>query len=185
MSEESPAKFSVAFVIGRFQPPHNGHSYLFLQALEHAENMVIGIGSSNEERTADNPLSAEERKKLLIILLTEMNIYSKVLAILEIPDIPDDAEWSTHTVNLLHAAIPEVPDEQVVCIGNNDWVNRLLSEEGFTTITTKFCKREENEGRRIRTAIRNGEDGWKQAVHESVVQHMNDAAQVEAIQNTV
>ena len=41
--------------IGRFQPLHNAHLKDIKDALKEVDVLTIGIGSSNKQRTSDNP----------------------------------------------------------------------------------------------------------------------------------
>ena len=57
---------SVAFVIGRFQPFHNGHKALIEEAFKYSEKVVVFVGSVQESRTAKNPFTFEERKAMIL-----------------------------------------------------------------------------------------------------------------------
>ena len=54
-----------AAFIGRFQPFHRGHRNVIEQYREKFDEFCIVIGSCEEEGTEDNPLSFEDRKKLI------------------------------------------------------------------------------------------------------------------------
>lgn len=69
--------------IGRFSPPHLGHKYLFDSVLDNGGRIVIAI--RNTPITEKDPLTAEERKKLLKTLYPNN---SKVKIII-IPDIKE------------------------------------------------------------------------------------------------
>lgn len=56
---------TVAFVVGRFQPFHNGHKALIEEALKISEHVVVFIGSVQESRTDKNPYTYEERKAMI------------------------------------------------------------------------------------------------------------------------
>ena len=47
--------------IGRFQPFHLGHLKDIKRAIQEVDELVIGVGSSNEECTKENPFTVEER----------------------------------------------------------------------------------------------------------------------------
>lgn len=79
----------VALFIGRFQPFHKGHLDALNQIMAEADFLKIAIGSSDKQRTHDNPLSYEERKGYISSLVPYQNhtIYA-------IPDIEaDDRLW--------------------------------------------------------------------------------------------
>ena len=52
-------------ILGRFQPLHMGHLSLFETVINNGEELLICIGSSNEERTENNPYSSSERIKMI------------------------------------------------------------------------------------------------------------------------
>ena len=54
-----------ALFIGRFQPFHNAHLADVRDILKKADEIVIGIGSSQEKTTKDNPFSYNERKAMI------------------------------------------------------------------------------------------------------------------------
>jgi bifunctional NMN adenylyltransferase/nudix hydrolase len=58
-------RYDIAVVIGRFQLPHKGHFQLIHQALEIADRVIIGLGSSNVRRSLRNPFNAEQRISLI------------------------------------------------------------------------------------------------------------------------
>lgn len=58
-------------LIGRFQPFHNAHLELVKFALNQAQTLVIGLGSSNQAPDTRNPWSADERQVMIRSCLTE------------------------------------------------------------------------------------------------------------------
>ena len=58
-------KVAVAFLIGRFQPFHNGHKHLIDFGLKYAEKVVVLVGSSNKARSLKNPWTYDERKAMI------------------------------------------------------------------------------------------------------------------------
>ena len=57
--------FKLGILVGRFQSLHLGHEEIINRAIEICDRVAIFIGSSNEENTAKNPFSYEERKEFL------------------------------------------------------------------------------------------------------------------------
>ncbi len=86
--------------IGRFQPFHLGHLSAIRQALRQVDFLVIGIGSSQTSRTADNPFTAAERREMIEGSLRDEKIPESSYRIVEIPDIHDDARWPAHVRKL-------------------------------------------------------------------------------------
>jgi len=73
--------FSLAILVGRFQPLHKGHQLMIDAALKTADRVGIMIGSSQEQGTAKNPFSYEEREKML------RSVYGDRIMICPLPDI--------------------------------------------------------------------------------------------------
>jgi nicotinamide-nucleotide adenylyltransferase len=96
-----------ALYIGRFQPFHLGHLDCLKQILELKKysEILIGIGSSNQELTKKNPFSFYERQEMLneaVKLLRKE--YSKIkFSIYPIPDFGNNQKWVDYILkNLPH-----------------------------------------------------------------------------------
>lgn len=64
-------RFQYLIFIGRFQPVHNGHIKVMLEALEMSERLIIICGSAHKPRTIKNPWSVTERWKMIQLALSE------------------------------------------------------------------------------------------------------------------
>jgi nicotinamide-nucleotide adenylyltransferase len=82
--------------IGRFQPFHLGHLDAVQQALTQVDFLTIGIGSAQYSETADNPFTAQERRRMIEASLDGAGIESDRFTIAEVSDIHDDAAWPAH-----------------------------------------------------------------------------------------
>ena len=82
-------------VLGRFQPFHNGHEHLVLEALKQFQEVTIAVGSSQEEWTTDNPFSFKERQSMIEAWVTEKSL-SERITIVGIEDINDPPNWVEH-----------------------------------------------------------------------------------------
>lgn len=89
---------SINVVIGRFQPLHKGHLLLLNRAITHSQVTLVIIGSSNEYRTAKNPLTYEERESLIRQFYVSHN---DRLVIVPLPDNEDEDKWKEMFNNLL------------------------------------------------------------------------------------
>jgi bifunctional NMN adenylyltransferase/nudix hydrolase len=58
--------YSVAVIIGRFQPFHNNHAKLVEQGLRIADKVLILVGSAYAARSPKNPFTFEERKSMIM-----------------------------------------------------------------------------------------------------------------------
>ena len=106
--------------IGRFQPFHFGHLKDIKNALNEVDELIIGIGSSQEKHTKENPFSVEERIELIDYVLAAEDIGN--YTIFPIPDFFDDEKWVGHIEAL-------VPKFDVVFTGN-DWTERCFKKKG-------------------------------------------------------
>jgi bifunctional NMN adenylyltransferase/nudix hydrolase len=67
-------KHNIIVYIGRFQPAHLGHIATMQAALEHANRLIVVIGSHNVPRDIINPWTAAERETMIrSCLTTEQN----------------------------------------------------------------------------------------------------------------
>ncbi|MEM2875143.1 MAG: nicotinamide-nucleotide adenylyltransferase [Candidatus Hadarchaeales archaeon] len=146
--------------IGRFQPVHLGHVEAFKYILGEMDELIIGIGSSQEENTFENPLTASEREEMLKAALNEAGIDLSRVKIVGIPDVHDDERWVPHVESL-------VPKFSVVYSGN-PWVQRLFKERGYEVRTQPLFRRRDYQGMTIRRRMAEGAK-WESLVPESVV----------------
>lgn len=166
-------KYPLALFIGRFQPFHKGHLYSLKKALELAEKVIIGIGSSNKS-DENNPWSYEEREEMVECVLKVEELRGKVVAVVAVPDNPSDEVWAEELVSLVSEFGYQVGE--VVGVGNNEWTNRLLASKGVDVVKSGLFRRDELEGVKIRRLMRAGEASWRTRVPECIgvylVQHV-------------
>ncbi len=55
--------------IGRFEPSHNAHLAVMLEALGQVQKLIVVIGSARGARTTKNPFSLEERQGMILGML--------------------------------------------------------------------------------------------------------------------
>jgi len=110
---------TIALFIGRFQPFHNGHLWAVKEILKDCDRLIIGIGSSQEKRTAANPYSAEERKEMINETMNAEDINCAVFCI---EDINDDDKWVDHVKGI-------IPHFNVVYTGS-PLSKKLFTEKG-------------------------------------------------------
>lgn len=157
-------EFKVALFIGRFQPFHNGHLFSLKKCLELADEVIVGVGSSQESGTENNPWNFETRK----MMVETLSGVSRKVKIVAIPDNPSDQIWLQE--------VKRLAGKFDVVVSNNDWVLSIMKSAGYTVFETGLYNRDELEGVKIRAMMRAGEEGWKLRVPEEVAGQIDVSA---------
>lgn len=162
-------KYQVALFIGRFQPFHNGHLYSLKKALNIAERVVVGIGSSQEEGTRDNPWNASMRLEMVGRVVQEAGAQARVERVVLLPDTETDEAWAKEVV----ARVGEFD----IVVSNNEWTLEAMRSSGYATYMPGLYRREELEGVKIRELMRQGDARWKMRVPRAVREYLEKVAQ--------
>ena len=139
-------------ILGRFQPLHMGHLYLFEAVINDGYELLICIGSSNKKRTKNNPYNSLERAEMIHNVLSNYNCKYDIF---EIPDINNNDLYVKHLENI-------VPEFDLVYSGN-DLVKMLFENANYPVVIPNLINREAWQGASIRQAIRDGDD-WEMDV---------------------
>jgi len=93
--------YQAAVVIGRFQIPHRGHEAIFTKAAEIADQVIVLIGSVGQPKTPKNPFSFDERKEMLVpIISTITSKHNATYSLLPIRDQRYNLQhWIVDAVN--------------------------------------------------------------------------------------
>ena len=110
-----------ALFIGRFQPFHKGHLQVVKDISKKYDDVIIGIGSSQEKFTKENPFSYSARK--IMISNTLKNNKIKNIKIYPIPDLYNDKKWVDYVRNNL-------PKFDAVYTGNK-WTYECFKKFNF------------------------------------------------------
>ena len=119
-----------ALFIGRFQPFHNGHLHIAKTLSKKFDELIIGIGSSREKNTLQNPFSYNERKQMISKSLKGNKI--RHFKIFPIPDLFDDYKWTNYILENL-------PKFDVAYSGN-DWTIRCFKKHKIKAVKIKLVK---------------------------------------------
>jgi len=96
-------KVDIAFMIGRFQPFHNGHKHLIDYGLEHANRVIILVGSSNKARSLKNPWTYQERKQMIDSVYNQHLCDDRLVQRVVVEPLPDikgnDDAWLGNVQN--------------------------------------------------------------------------------------
>jgi nicotinamide-nucleotide adenylyltransferase len=133
---------TTALIIGRFQPFHIGHLMLVQEASKEAGSILIGIGSSQESRTADNPFTAEERRRMI---LSSVGGIGPKVSVFDVPDIGNNELWVAHVEKIL-------PGFDVVYT-NGELERSLFAKAGYRVHATGLFNRGLYSGTEIRRRI--------------------------------
>ncbi|MDR0913304.1 MAG: nicotinamide-nucleotide adenylyltransferase [Methanobrevibacter sp.] len=151
-------------LIGRMQPPHNGHLEIIKQSFEDIDELIIGIGSSQMSHSQSNPFTAGERVLMLKKALSEQKIPGDSYYLIPIPDIMKNSVWVSHVENLC-------PKFNVVYSGN-PLIQRLFKEKNYNVEIPPLIDRKNLSGRDIRFKMLNNEN-WEEFVPKSVLKTIN------------
>jgi nicotinamide-nucleotide adenylyltransferase len=154
-------QYRTALFIGRFQPFHNGHLYSLRKCLELADSVIIGVGSSQESGTEDNPWNYMVRKQMVCEVVRTLGIENRITRIFSCPDYPSDKRWVSEVLKRA--------GEFDVVVSNNVWTLNALKDAGYATVETGLFNRDELEGVKIRAMMRKGDTYWQKRIPEVVL----------------
>lgn len=138
----------------RLQPLHIGHKKAIENCLEKFENFILVIGSADKSRTEENPLTVEEREKLVRECFPDLQIET-------LDDETKDDEGNDKWVSKLIREFN--PD---VVISQNDLVKQLLdAKSGVEVFEQDLHSKEVYSGTEVRRRIRSGHE-WRYLVPE-------------------
>lgn len=134
-----------AVFLGRFQPFHKGHHKVVENNKDSFEDFAVVIGSSQESRTEENPLTVEERKEIIKACFPEVKIYS-------LDDHEEDEVWINNLKDKTGAN---------AVLAQNKTVKQLVSEDkDLELIEHDLHDREIYSGSEARRRIKSGEE-WR------------------------
>jgi nicotinamide-nucleotide adenylyltransferase len=161
-----------AFVVGRFQPFHNGHLEVIKSILRENSSVIIGIGSAQYSHTLKDPFTAGERHLMITTTLEREGLYDYYLVPIE--DVNSNPLWVAHVESL-------TPRFNRVYT-NNSLVRRLFLEKGYEVTSMGLINRDFWSGTRIREKMIDGKD-WKKDVPQSVSEIINEIDGVNRIRD--
>lgn len=109
----------LAVFIGRFQPFHLGHLQVIKQGLEHADHVVVLVGSARSPRCHRNPFTFAERKEMIrgafsdndrdrvIVLPLEDAAYNDAQWVLNVQRQVEQGAWYAGLAGTTPGPIPE------------------------------------------------------------------------------
>lgn len=80
--------------IGRFEPPHQAHLLVMLEALQSVQTLIVVIGSARAARNTKNPFTAQERQDVIRAMLHEAGADTGRLRFVQVRDhLYDESRW--------------------------------------------------------------------------------------------
>lgn len=106
--------FDYLVFIGRFQPFHLAHLQTIEIALQRSAQVVLALGSAQNERNIKNPFSALEREQMILANFSETE--QQRIKFVHVIDVYNDKKW----VQLLKDVVNQViqPSAKVGLIGH-------------------------------------------------------------------
>lgn len=151
-------------MVARWKPVHLGHAAVLRALLRSADQVVLGIGSSNK-LDVHNPFSAAETREMLeLVLGAELGRTS----IVEIPDLGDPPRWRLMVRDLLG------PLDAFVTA--NEWVQGLMAEDYPVVHPVTLLEPSEQvrvSGTMVRLAMARGAD-WRALVPAPVATFLDE-----------
>lgn len=140
-------------LIGRFQPFHLGHLAAVRFALSMVDRLWLGIGSSNQPMSRENPFTADERQEMIASSLDPSSA-SKTRIFL-VPDVDDHQRW----IRIIDDAVSSY--EIVFTTDRN--TAELYLERGTKVVRIPLTDREHLSGTVVRALVLEGRR-WKHLV---------------------
>ena len=157
-----------ALFIGRFQPFHNAHLLDIKSITKEVNQIIIAIGSSQEQNTIENPFSCNERKQMIVNVLKKHKI--KNCKIHPVPDLYDDEKW-------LRYIKKNLPKSDFLYSGN-PWTLKCFKKYNLNVNKIKLVKGISS------TIIRERmlkDKNWQDLVPKEVADYINKIKGVERI----
>ncbi len=169
--------------IGRFQPFHLGHLKDVKKALKTVDFLIIIIGSSQHKREERNPLSAAERKKIIMHALNAEKIPKTKYSIFTVNDFGNHYLWINNllktcknVMDICNSRVKKVKSTKnntlIFCgtEASGHFTAKLLSKKGYNIVKLKLLRG--ISGTKIRKLIRE-EKRWQHLVPDSVVRKIS------------
>jgi len=154
-------------MIARWKPVHLGHARILRALAEYADELVVGIGSSNKY-DADNPFTVEETREMIGLVVP-------AACVIEVPDLGHGPRWRAMVLELLG------PLDMFVTA--NGYVRELLKDSYRVVHPVHLLAPEERvavNGTMVRDAMRRGEP-WEHLVEPAIADFVRSRRLVERL----
>lgn len=157
--------------IGRFEPLHKGHLCAIAKAAEKVDELVILIGSSQEELTYANCFTLKERKAMVVESCKQAKI--KNITLVWAPDTHNNTTWKNNAL-LLAGKIS-------IVFSGNPLVRSIFSQEGYEVVDCEKDSPYNIHGTQIRKKIVEDDVSWRDDVPLAVEKIIQKKGVIERI----
>lgn len=126
-------KYQVCAYIGRQQPTHVAHLATILEAFNHAEHVLVVLGSHNSPRTIQNPWSMEERSEMIFNSLPE-EFHHRIHFIGAEDFLYSDSKWLTELTKNIRE------ESQYITCEDDPTIALIAYEKDDTTYYLNYFK---------------------------------------------
>ena len=166
--------FQLGIIVGRFQALHAGHELMINTGVSICEEMLVFIGSSQEQGTEKNPFSYELRKELLT------DVFGDSIKIYPLPDIGvgNNGRWGDYVIENAVKCAGKKPDLLVSGKESRrrDWFDGI---EGVSISELYIPNSIDISASEIRELFINDElDKWKSYVNEKLWPRYDELRQI-------
>ena len=165
-----------ALFVGRFQPVHLGHLKVIKEMLDEYDEVVIGMGSAQEDYTLKNPFTANERADMIRVALANEKLEVNRVRIVEMPDIPTNSAWAVYAAGFC-------PEFQILWTGS-PWVALLFTDAGQKVKIHELLEREKYSSTEVRDRMLSG-GNWKELVTPGVASYIEKKKVPERLKITI
>ena len=138
---------NIGYTVMRAQPFHSGHKKVIDTMLSECDNVVVFLGSVQEERTKNNPFTYSERKKII-----EQFYPNNEIKISPIQDLGNLTKWPMYVLTHVDAEIGNLNGSVCYYGGSNSDVE-IFKEQWFDV---KVVGRNDLNATSIRDILRRG-----------------------------
>lgn len=165
----STAKYKTGLTVMRAQPLHIGHKKLIDRMLEECEEIIVLLGSVQEQGTDRNPYTYTLRKQMI------QTVYSgnSRITVLGMFDINNPTQWADFVLDFLKESLPDKPVPDAYYAGSEydaQWFRGAVKNiiiENRVDYNFPYVS-----GSMVRDMIKIGDARWKdfvpKAVHEII-----------------
>ena len=159
-------KFKLGLAVMRAQPLHIGHQKLINRMLKDCENIIIILGSVQEQGTDRNPYTYIQRKQMILKVFDNVKEQITVLGMF---DINNSTQWACFVLDFLKESLPHMPTPDVYYAGSAydaQWFENAISKiviEDRVDYNFPYVS-----GSMVRDMIKIGDLRWKQFVPNEI-----------------